>query len=113
VIAGNTRGGLSGRLVAGFVGELGGWRAGLAAAGALSLAFTVAFRVLLPRPSRPRRSNRPRPSAGTWPTRPCAACTAWAAYDLGGWTALVGYVAAPLLAALALALHLGRVPAVT
>ncbi len=53
VIAGNTLGGLSGRLVAGLVGEVGGWRAGLAAVGALSLAFTVAFRVLLPPPVAP------------------------------------------------------------
>lgn len=53
VIAGNTLGGLSGRLVAGVVGELGGWRAALAVVGALSLAFTVAFRVLLPPPVAP------------------------------------------------------------
>jgi YNFM family putative membrane transporter len=48
LIAGNTIGGLSGRLVAGAVAELGGWRAGLAAVGVVSLACTVAFRALLP-----------------------------------------------------------------
>ncbi|MCX6462878.1 MAG: MFS transporter [Pseudonocardiales bacterium] len=53
VIAGNTLGGLSGRLVAGVVGEIGGWRAALAVVGALSLVFTVAFRVLLPPPVAP------------------------------------------------------------
>lgn len=48
LIAGNTIGGLSGRLVAGFVAEFGGWRAGMAAVGIVSLAATVAFRALLP-----------------------------------------------------------------
>lgn len=48
LIAGNTVGGLSGRLIAGAVAELGGWRAGLAAVGIVSLACTVAFRALLP-----------------------------------------------------------------
>ncbi|MBW0114914.1 MFS transporter [Pseudonocardia abyssalis] len=48
LIAGNTIGGLSGRLVAGFVAEFGGWRAGMAAVGVVSLAATVAFRALLP-----------------------------------------------------------------
>lgn len=52
LIAGNTIGGLSGRLVAGAVADLGGWRAGLAAVGVLSLVCTVAFRLLLP----PQRS---------------------------------------------------------
>lgn len=48
LIAGNTLGGLSGRLVAGFVAEFAGWRAALAVIGGLSLACTVAFRLLLP-----------------------------------------------------------------
>jgi YNFM family putative membrane transporter len=48
LIAGNTIGGLSGRLIAGTVAEFGGWRAGLAAVGLVSLACTVAFRLLLP-----------------------------------------------------------------
>ncbi|HEY2207580.1 MAG TPA: MFS transporter, partial [Pseudonocardia sp.] len=48
LIAGNTVGGLSGRLVAGAVADLGGWRLALAVIGVLSLACTVAFRLLLP-----------------------------------------------------------------
>ena len=52
LIAGNTIGGLSGRLVAAAVADLAGWRAGLAAVGVLSLACTLAFRLLLP----PRRT---------------------------------------------------------
>lgn len=48
LIAGNTLGGLSGRLIATWVAEFGGWRAGLAAVGAVSVAATVLFRVLLP-----------------------------------------------------------------
>ncbi|MEU6697725.1 MFS transporter [Pseudonocardia sp. NPDC046786] len=53
LIAGNTLGGLSGRLVASWVAELGGWRAGLAAVGGLSVLATVAFRLLLPAPTAP------------------------------------------------------------
>lgn len=48
LIAGNTLGGLSGRLVASWGAELGGWRAGLAAVGVVSVLATVAFRLLLP-----------------------------------------------------------------
>ena len=48
LIAGNTLGGLSGRLIAGVVADLGGWRVALAVVGAVSLAATVAFRLLLP-----------------------------------------------------------------
>ncbi|HEY4005106.1 MAG TPA: MFS transporter [Pseudonocardia sp.] len=48
LIAGNALGGLSGRLIAGLVADLGGWRVGLAVVGVLSLACTVVFRLLLP-----------------------------------------------------------------
>lgn len=48
LIAGNTVGGLSGRLVAAAVADVAGWRVALAVVGALSLACTVAFRLLLP-----------------------------------------------------------------
>jgi YNFM family putative membrane transporter len=48
LIAGNTIGGLSGRLVAGAVTDLAGWRVALAVIGGLSLVCTVAFRLLLP-----------------------------------------------------------------
>ncbi|MFP5071200.1 MFS transporter [Pseudonocardia nantongensis] len=51
LIAGNTLGGLSGRLIASWVAEAAGWRAGLAAVGAVSVAATVAFRLLLPAPT--------------------------------------------------------------
>jgi YNFM family putative membrane transporter len=50
LIAGNTIGGLSGRLIAGVVSDFGGWRLALAVIGVLSLACTVAFRWLLPTP---------------------------------------------------------------
>jgi MFS transporter, YNFM family, putative membrane transport protein len=48
LIAGNTIGGLSGRLVAGAVADVAGWRVALAVIGGLSLLCTVAFRLLLP-----------------------------------------------------------------
>src|SRR5215217_3661137 len=48
LIAGNTLGGLSGRLIAGPVPDLGGWRVAMTVVGAVSLAATDAFRLLLP-----------------------------------------------------------------
>jgi YNFM family putative membrane transporter len=48
LIAGNTLGGMSGRLIAGLVADLGGWRAGLFVIGLVSMLCTVAFRLLLP-----------------------------------------------------------------
>jgi MFS transporter, YNFM family, putative membrane transport protein len=48
LIAGNTIGGLSGRLVAGAVADMAGWRVALAVIGGLSLLCTLAFRLLLP-----------------------------------------------------------------
>lgn len=48
LIAGNTLGGLSGRLIAVGAAHFGGWRAALAVAGVVSLACMVAFRLLLP-----------------------------------------------------------------
>jgi MFS transporter, YNFM family, putative membrane transport protein len=50
-VAGNTVGGLSGRVLASTVADAGGWRAGLAAVGALALLCVLAFRVLLPQPT--------------------------------------------------------------
>jgi predicted MFS family arabinose efflux permease len=57
-IAGNTVGGLAGRLLPGFVTDLAGWRWGLAATALAVTLLTVAFWALLPRsrfftPSRP------------------------------------------------------------
>ncbi|MDN5918764.1 MAG: MFS transporter [Pseudonocardia sp.] len=53
MIAGNTLGGLSGRLVASVVADVGGWRAGLAAVGVVSVIAAVAFRWLLPAATAP------------------------------------------------------------
>ena len=50
-VAGNTVGGLSGRLLSSAVADVAGWRAGLAAVGVLALACVVAFRLLLPPPT--------------------------------------------------------------
>jgi MFS transporter, YNFM family, putative membrane transport protein len=61
LIAGNTIGGLSGRLIATAVADVAGWRVALLVVGLVSLACTVAFRVLLPPPVAPpapaRRPN--------------------------------------------------------
>jgi YNFM family putative membrane transporter len=51
-IAGNTFGGLSGRIIANAVADLAGWRWALAAAGLASLGCLLAFRVLMPEPVR-------------------------------------------------------------
>ena len=50
-VAGNTVGGLSGRVLSSVVADVGGWRVGLAAVGGLALLCVVAFRVLLPPPT--------------------------------------------------------------
>lgn len=48
-VAGNSIGGMSGRLVTGWAAQLWGWRAGLLAVALMALACAVAFLVLLPR----------------------------------------------------------------
>ncbi|MFC8080833.1 MFS transporter [Streptomyces sp. NPDC057307] len=48
-VAGNSIGGMSGRVVAGWISQLWGWRAALAAVGLIALVCAVAFRVLLPK----------------------------------------------------------------
>lgn len=48
-IAGTTVGGLSGRVVSGFAGEVGDWRVGMWAASALCVGAAVVFLVLIPR----------------------------------------------------------------
>ncbi|MEU2154917.1 MFS transporter [Streptomyces sp. NPDC019396] len=48
-VAGNSIGGMSGRIVTGWVAQLWGWRAALAAVGVMALVCAVAFRLLLPR----------------------------------------------------------------
>ena len=52
-VAGNTVGGLSGRVLSSAVADMGGWRTGLAAVGVLALVCAVAFHLLLPRPIGP------------------------------------------------------------
>ncbi|MET8509555.1 MFS transporter [Streptomyces sp. NPDC004787] len=48
-VAGNSIGGMSGRIVTGWVAQLWGWRAGLAAVGLMAAVCALAFRALLPR----------------------------------------------------------------
>ncbi|MFE7456259.1 MFS transporter [Streptomyces sp. NPDC057554] len=48
-VAGNSIGGMSGRALTGWVAQLWGWRAALAAVGLLALACAVAFHFLIPR----------------------------------------------------------------
>jgi YNFM family putative membrane transporter len=49
-IAGNTFGGLSGRIIASAVADLAGWRWALASVGLVSVGCLVAFRALVPEP---------------------------------------------------------------
>ncbi|NLU72284.1 MFS transporter [Streptomyces sp. HNM0575] len=56
-VAGNSVGGMSGRVLTGWVTEAWGWRAGLAAVAVASLLCVVAFRLLAPR----ARHFRPSP----------------------------------------------------
>ncbi len=58
-IAGNTLGGLSGRIIANAVAELAGWRWALAAVGLVSLGCLLAFRALVPDPVRRPPSAAP------------------------------------------------------
>jgi MFS transporter, YNFM family, putative membrane transport protein len=58
-IAGNTVGGLSGRLLASAVADVAGWRWGMAAVALLAVVCTVAFRLLLPA----SRAVQPRPAS--------------------------------------------------
>ncbi len=55
-IAGSTLGGMGGRLAVAAIAELGGWRAGVGAIGAFSLACSAAFALSLP----PQRSIVPK-----------------------------------------------------
>ncbi|MFE7774107.1 MFS transporter [Streptomyces sp. NPDC057445] len=48
-VAGNSIGGMSGRIVTGWAAQLWGWRAALAAVGLMAVVCTVVFRLLLPR----------------------------------------------------------------
>lgn len=57
LIAGNTFGGLSGRIIASSVADVAGWRWALASVGVVAVACLVAFRALVPEP----RSAPPEP----------------------------------------------------
>ncbi|MFD0145704.1 MULTISPECIES: MFS transporter [unclassified Streptomyces] len=48
-VAGNSIGGMSGRIVTGWVAQMWGWRTGLLAVGLMAVACAVAFRVLIPK----------------------------------------------------------------
>ncbi|MFI0780093.1 MFS transporter [Streptomyces sp. NPDC021212] len=48
-VAGNSVGGMSGRLITGWVADGYGWRMGLAAVGAMALVCGIAFRLLIPK----------------------------------------------------------------
>ncbi|GCD35304.1 MFS transporter [Streptomyces chrestomyceticus JCM 4735] len=80
-VAGNSIGGMSGRIVTGWVAQAWGWRAALGAVGLMAVVCAVAFRLLVPKarhfsPARSARAPWPAPSAATCPTRCCGACTA-------------------------------------
>ncbi|MFI2616112.1 MFS transporter [Streptomyces sp. NPDC018584] len=49
-VAGNSIGGMSGRIITGWVAQAWGWRAALAVVGAVAVLCAVAFRALLPAP---------------------------------------------------------------
>ncbi|MEV6780533.1 MFS transporter [Streptomyces syringium] len=48
-VAGNAIGGMSGRIVTGWVAQAWGWRAGLAAVGLMAMVCAVVFRLLIPK----------------------------------------------------------------
>ncbi|MBT2441322.1 MFS transporter [Streptomyces sp. ISL-36] len=48
-VAGNSLGGMSGRIVTGWAAQLGGWRAGLLAVGLMAAVCAVVFRLLIPK----------------------------------------------------------------
>lgn len=79
-VAGNSIGGMSGRILTGWVAQAWGWRAALAAVGLLAAGCAVAFRLLLPRSRHFKaapwtREPSRRPCAATSRTRCWSACT--------------------------------------
>ncbi|WP_327353865.1 MFS transporter [Streptomyces sp. NBC_01304] len=65
-VAGNSIGGMSGRVLTGWVAQAWGWRAALAAVGLMALVCALVFRVLLPKPQHfTAGSLRPRDLART------------------------------------------------
>ncbi|WP_190218790.1 MFS transporter [Streptomyces griseosporeus] len=65
-VAGNSVGGMSGRVITGWVAQEWGWRAAVAVVGLIAVGCAVAFRVLLPAPRHFRAGSlRPRVLVGT------------------------------------------------
>ncbi|MDH6624922.1 YNFM family putative membrane transporter [Streptomyces sp. LBL] len=65
-VAGNSVGGMSGRVITGWVAQEWGWRVAVAVIGVIAVACAVAFRALLPAPKHfVAGSLRPRVLAGT------------------------------------------------
>ncbi|MFE1314205.1 MFS transporter [Streptomyces sp. NPDC058755] len=65
-VAGNSVGGMSGRVITGWVAQEWGWRVAVGVIGAIAVACAVAFRLLLPAPKHFRPGSlRPRVLLGT------------------------------------------------
>ncbi|TPQ20562.1 MFS transporter [Streptomyces sporangiiformans] len=65
-VAGNSVGGMSGRVITGWVAQEWGWRVALGTIGVVAVACAVAFRLLLPAPKHFKPGSlRPRVLAGT------------------------------------------------
>lgn len=93
-VAGNSLGGVGGRLVTAAVADLGSWRVGDAALGVCALAATVAFVVLLP-PSvhgEDETAPRPRPGARAWLRPQVLALAAVPFLLMGGFVAVYNYL---------------------
>jgi YNFM family putative membrane transporter len=90
-VSGTALGGLSGRLISGFLTEVGGWRTALGGAAALAVGCAVAVRVLLP----PARRFTPVAREGTLGRQLAGAFTDPALLALYGLAALLmgGFVA--------------------
>ena len=80
-VAGNSVGGMSGRIITGWVAQEWGWRARSARSALIAVACAVAFRLLLPGAAAlharlaAARGCWPGRSATTSPTRCCGGCT--------------------------------------
>ncbi|WP_314411069.1 MFS transporter [Streptomyces kroppenstedtii] len=61
-VAGNSVGGMSGRIITGWVAQEWGWRVAVAVIGVIAVGCAVAFRLLLPAP-RHFKAGSPRPAA--------------------------------------------------
>ncbi len=93
-VAGNSLGGVGGRLVTAAVADLGSWRVADAALGACALAATVAFLVLLP-PSvhgADETVRRPHPGVRAWLRAPVLALVGVPFFLMGGFVAVYNYL---------------------